>query len=311
MSNGPVNQIVFGSALAGVNQTNELRIYSQDVLGGIRESIYEKGWSGGAKSLTSSKLGSALATANRGLQHIRIYYTSTDNKLREIAYDTGKGWYDGGLNGSGFVVAPYSQIAATYLAKKDDQIRVYVQSPDNSIQEYGFDGPNSGGWKKMSNLGLALPGTSIATTSYGGTSGLSIRTYFQKSDLSITELAYDANTSWYTGQLTIRASSTTPRASLATTSFGDTSSGISLRLYYSTPTNTILEKAFDDPKSGWYDGGFNQASIPGSKIAAISWQTGTDNQIRVYFQKGVSVTAVTEAVYSSGWSLGVLALPPD
>ncbi|KAH7369680.1 fucose-specific lectin [Rhexocercosporidium sp. MPI-PUGE-AT-0058] len=309
MSSSPIEQIAFRTAIAAVNSTNHLRVYSQDVLGGIRESSYEDGWTGGVNVLSTAKRNSPIAAAFKGLEKIRLYSMSSDNKLREFAYDSNVGWYDGTLNKSNFALAPYSQIAATaLLPNKDFNLRIYVQIADKTIQEYGYDNPSSG-WQKMSNLGPALAGTSIAVTSYGGPTGLSIRVYFQKPDLSITELCHDSQSTWYTGSLSIPASSVTPRASLACTNFNDTKSGISLRLYYSSPHNTLLEKGFDG--NGWYDGGFEQKTIPGSKISVISWQKGSEIQIRIYFQKGKHVTAVTEWVWDgAAWTAGVPALPP-
>ncbi|KAL5323176.1 hypothetical protein ACEPPN_007706 [Leptodophora sp. 'Broadleaf-Isolate-01'] len=309
MSSVPVEQIAFRTAIAAVNSADHLRVYSQDVLGGIRESSYEGGWSGGVNVLSTAKRDSPMAAAFKGLEKIRLYSMSSDNKLREFAYDSNAGWYDGAINKSNFQLAPYSQIAATALLPKQEfTLRVYVQIPDKTIQEYGYDNSSSG-WQKMSNLGPALAGTSIAATSYGGSTGLSIRVYFQKPDRSITELCHDSQTTWYTGSLSIPASSTTPRASLACTKFNDTKSGISLRVYYSSPNNSILEKGFDG--NGWYDGGFEQKTIPGSKVSAISWQNGGEIQIRIYFQKGEHVTAVSEWVWDgAGWTAGVAALPP-
>ncbi|KAG9240523.1 fucose-specific lectin [Calycina marina] len=245
------------------------------VQGGIRKSSYEDGWSGGVNVLSKGKRNSPIAAAFKGLEN-----------------------YDGALNNSNFTLAPYSQIAATaLLANKDLTVRIYAQIADNTTQEFGWDNASSG-WQKFVNFGPALPSTSIAVTSYGGPSGLSIRLYFQKPDRSVTELCHDAQSTWYTGSLSIPGSSTTPRASLACTRFNDTKSGISLRLYYSSPHNSILEKGYDG--DGWYDGRFEEPTIPGGKI-----------QIRIYFQKGEHVTAISEWVWDGAeWSSGVAALPP-
>jgi hypothetical protein len=154
----------------------------------------------------------------------------------------------------------------------------------------------------MTNLGVALPGTSIATTSFSGPAGLSIRVYFQTTNLALIEKAYDNNKGWYTGDFSVPTA--IPRASIAVTSFNASSSGVSLRVYYSGPSNVLLEKAYD---GSWYDGGFKISSIPGSQVAVISWP---GPQIRVYFQNGTLVTAVTEWVWSGGWMAGQNALPP-
>ena len=60
--------------------------------------------------------------------------------IKEAAYDNGKGWYDGSLGKSRIEVAPYSKLAACFLASSDMVLRIYCQMTDNSIQEYGWNG---------------------------------------------------------------------------------------------------------------------------------------------------------------------------
>jgi hypothetical protein len=129
------------------------------------------------------------------------------------------------------------------------------------------------------------------------------RTYLQTANLALIEMAYDNGTGWYTGGFSVPKAIT--RASLAAIFFNASSKGVSLRVYYSAANDVLLEKGYDG--SGWYDGGFKQASIPGSKVAAIAW---SNVQIRVYFQNGAKVTAVTEWCWSGGWVAGNPALPP-
>jgi hypothetical protein len=72
---------------------------------------------------------------------IRVYTLTGENTLQEFAYDSGTGWYNGGLGGAKFQVAPYSRIAAVFLAGTDSlQLRMYAQKLDNTIQEYTWDG---------------------------------------------------------------------------------------------------------------------------------------------------------------------------
>lgn len=304
MSVAAVNQVEFGTGIAAVNSTSHLRVYWQAIYAGIRESVYEGAWSGGLTPLANlsatPKLGSGIAATSRGLTNIRVYYISAENKLCEHAYDEGKGWYAGGLNASGFVVAPYSKVAACFLATSDARLRVYVQSTDDTIQEYGYDGA---GWQKMTNLGGALPGTHIATTSWTGSAPLSIRTYYQTTNSALIEKAWDG--SWYTGGFSVPSAPL--RCSIAVTNFNASKSGVSLRVYYAAANNVILEKAYD---GSWYDGGFKQSCIPGSKVAAISWGGGGDLQIRVYFQNGTQDSAISEWCWSGGWVAGRAALPP-
>ncbi|KAH6661856.1 fucose-specific lectin [Halenospora varia] len=283
MATGPVSQIVFRTALAAVNDQAHLRVYSQDVHGGIRESRHEGGWSGGDKPLVVARLDTPIAATSKGLTNIRLYYLSTDDKLCELAYDSGKGWHAGSLTKSGFPVAAYTSIAACYLPG-------WTSLPDEK------------GWQKMSNLGEALPGTSIATCSYAGPFSFSIRTYIQMLNLSLVEKAYDDGKGWYTGGFSIPRA--VPRASLAVCYFNASKSGVSLRVYYSGKGDVLLEKAYD---GSWYDGGFNQPCIAGSKVTCVSWGSV---QIRVYFQNGTDVTAVSEWMWDGKWVAGNQALHP-
>lgn len=160
----------------------------------------------------------------------------------------------------------------------------------------------------MTNLGAALPGTELACTSFSR-SQLSIRVYFQLSNLSVIEKAYDNNSGWYNGALTIP--SLPVRAALACTSFNVSASRVSLRVYYSTTGsngNVLREKGYDN--GPWYDGGFIQPCIPGSGVAVINWGSGGSLNLRVYFENGTKVTGISEWVWFTKWTKGVDAIPP-
>ncbi|OWP05184.1 hypothetical protein B2J93_3315 [Marssonina coronariae] len=285
----------YGSGGGGV-----LRVYTQDVYGGIRESGYSgsgSSWFGGDKVIGTAKIDSPIA--------IRLYYISADFKLKELAYDddkSSKGWFDGELNDKNYSVAPYSAIAATYLATDQLKIRVYVQSPDDTVQEYS----NDGSWYKDQSLGTALPGSSLAVTAYKGGPNASIRLYYQTPNLDLIEKAHDDGGHWETGGFSVK--SATARATISVTSW-TWSSGTGIRVYYTGPNDTILEKGND---GSWYDGAFKQASIPGSQVGSLSWYASGSKspEIRVYFQNGTEVTAVTEWKWQGAWSKGHPALPP-
>ncbi|KFZ08258.1 hypothetical protein V501_06037 [Pseudogymnoascus sp. VKM F-4519 (FW-2642)] len=282
------SDIIFNTAIAAVNNNDHLRVYTQDTNGGVRESLYEGKWQNG----------------NAGNTIIRVYTLSTDNILTETAYSSGRGWYTGDLGAKKFIVAPYSKIAATFLATGSSlQLRVYAQLPDNTIQEYGYDSASTG-WVKQTNLGSAVAGSSIATTSFN-ISSLSIRTYIQTPSLSLAEHAYDTPKGWYTGAFSV--ASAPPRAAIAATSYPASASAISLRVYHAAADNTLVERAYDG--DGWYAGAFVQKTVPGTQVAVIEWTTqGT--QLRVYFQNGTQVSGVSEWVWSGGWVKGAAAIPP-
>jgi hypothetical protein len=197
------------------------------------------------------------------------------------------------------------------------------------IQHLKLLGDNNGkGWTTGTNFGAALPGTSIAATSWGngsphhyiryGESILALQTsflpsfhnlsrsltalrlYYQDTSLNIIEKAWDG-TGWYTGGL--HFSNGVTRTTLGVTSWSEGSSVKGIRLYYSAPSNIIKEKAWDG--NGWYDGGFSQPSIPASNVAALPLPV-----LRVYLQNGTQGTAVTEFAWNGGWVVGHTALPP-
>ncbi|KAL2128753.1 hypothetical protein VTI74DRAFT_8688 [Chaetomium olivicolor] len=293
-----INDISIRTPLAAVANGAHIRVYQLAVDGGVRETLYEGGWTGGQAENTigTVRLNSPLAATALALDHIRVYGIDNDSTLKEFAYDADQGWYLGGLTGQ-FSVAPYSAVAAVFLANKT-KLRVYAQLPDNTIQEYSWDG---NGWYKDQNLGQALPGTSIAATSWGESEdSISIRVYFQDTDKNVIEKGHDPNSSgWYTGYLSFKNDVT--RASLAAVSWG----GPHVRLYYTAPDGCIREKV-----SGghWSDGQFVQPALPASSVAAI---TIGGPQLRIYLQNGTDNTAVTEFIPSGdGGVVGYQALPP-
>lgn len=74
-----------------------------------------------------------------------MYFLSPDNKLRELCYDAGQsgGWFEGAVSAKNVAVAPYSQIAAVYLP--NSAIRVFVQLPGDTIEEFSINGSVASG----------------------------------------------------------------------------------------------------------------------------------------------------------------------
>ncbi|EFY86619.1 hypothetical protein MAC_07308 [Metarhizium acridum CQMa 102] len=272
-----INDIAMRASVAAVSKGSSIRVYESD-----------------------GKIGSPVAATSLGLDFIRVYYIGEDNKAREICYDKhGRHWYNGALNDR-FRLAPYSGLAAIYLEAPDDQklIRIYGQlEDDNTIQEWCYDTKH--GWTLGSNIGDAVPGSSIAATTWAQ-SPHQIRVYVQDANLNIIEKAYDGSR-WHTGGLHIKDA--TPRAAVGVTSWTE-HGNVSIRLYYGSPGNVIKEKAWDHGK-GWYDGDFSQGSVPASHVAATPKPT-----LRVYIQNGTKYTAVTEFAWEGRWDVGQQALPP-
>jgi hypothetical protein len=294
-----INEISIRSPLAAIANGLHLRVYQLAVDGGVREALYEGRWTGGLAKNTigTVRLNSSLAATALKLDHIRVYGIDNNSTIIEFAFDTGKGWHQTGMTGQ-FKVAPYSAIGAVVLGT-NLTLRVYAQMPDNTIQEYAWDG---NGWYKGQNFGEALPGTDIAATSWiESDNRIGLCIYFQDKDKKMIEKYYDdAARKWVTGGFSFQSNVT--RASLAAVSWA----GSHHRVYYSTPDNRIKEKCWDNTGE-WTDGGFDYGVLPASNVATT---TIGGIGLRVYLQNGADNTAITEFVFTDRWSIGNPALPP-
>lgn len=70
-----------------------------------------------------------------------MFYLSSENTVKEIAYDKAEGWFEGSIGKKRYIAAPYSRLAVCNLMKGSDmEMRVYCQLTDNTIQEFGIKG---------------------------------------------------------------------------------------------------------------------------------------------------------------------------
>ncbi|KAJ5986957.1 hypothetical protein N7451_011322 [Penicillium sp. IBT 35674x] len=159
----------------------------------------------------------------------------------------------------------------------------------------------------MANLGPALPGTAITCTSFKG-SRLSMRVYFQDVHQILKEKCFDEGRSWYDGSFKVLNPDFVPlRASLACTSYNIASEKIGIHVFFVTAKG-LQEMVFDGK---WREGKLDIDCILGSEVAATSWGTGKDLQLRVYFQKGEHVSGISEWVFKQDkWEVGKRVLPP-
>ncbi|KAH7369572.1 fucose-specific lectin [Rhexocercosporidium sp. MPI-PUGE-AT-0058] len=310
---GPVSEIAFRTPIAALYKTstteNVIKVFFQDVLGGIRLNSYDDGWNGGTSSFATAKLGTPLAAiGSPSLDKIRLYFLSPENMLRELCYDRGlsSGWFEGALSEKHIQVAPYSQIAAVYLP--DFEIRVYAQKPDDTIQEFNIH--ESSEWAESANLGAALSGSSIAATAYSGSSRIGL--VFQKTDLTIQGNGSNGSIWW---SMDLNITNSLGRGAIAIVSYTDpaNSSDFSVRMYYTASDNRIKEKIFNagSPPGVWVDGTLNMQTIPGSNLSVIVWTSGSKVILRAYLQQGQQVSAISEwAGTTTSWGQGYPALPP-
>lgn len=127
------------------------------------------------------------------------------------------------------------------------------------------------------------------------------RVYFQDTSTNVVEKTWDGS-GWGTGGM--KLANQVPRVSLGVTSW-DEGGKLGIRLYYAAEHGTVIKEHAFDNNRGWYDGGFKQSCLPGSRVAAIPLPI-----LRVYLQNGTEDSSVTEFMWNGGWSVGKAALPP-
>ncbi|RAL09113.1 fucose-specific lectin FleA [Aspergillus homomorphus CBS 101889] len=320
MSTSGAQQIRFRCAIAVVGSEDNFQVFTQDTFGRIRETRCRDGkWSGGTEHdlVRQGILGSPIAAISCPREggsdvsssedttstQVHLYYIGENNVVKEVIRDKDGKWHEGNLNRQEIKVAPYSMMAACCHRGRDrTHCRLYVQMPDNNIQEFGCDDERSG-WSQMTKLGRALPGTGLACLSHSSEShnnSMSIRVFHQSEDLSLKEKFYDGR-NWREGDFSI--SKALPRTDLAATALDNDS----FRVYFIHENNHVVEMVHEGRK--WQRGDFHQQCVPGSQIAALA-SNGKDRKIRLYFQSGKHVTAVTEWMYHREWKETKEALPP-
>ncbi|KAJ5717378.1 hypothetical protein N7488_003024 [Penicillium malachiteum] len=307
METNAAQDIFFRTTIGACNSEGHLRVYMQDVLGKVREAMYEREWSNGTEKniVAQAKICSPIAVASVKLEHIRLYYLTNDNVMKEVVYLASKGWHEGEMNKLNFPVAPYARMNACFLQGVNNTVRVYCQMPDNTIQEFGWSEGSE--WKKMENLGLAMPGSAIACTSFK-TSHMRLRVYFQDPHHVLREKCWDQERGWYDGSFKVSGSHhVPPRAAVACTSYLLGHERIGISVFYAI-AGSMQEVRFD---GRWHEGKMDVNCIPGSEVTAISWGNEKSLEMRVYFQKGEHVSGISEWMYTGGkWKAGKAALPP-
>ena len=65
-----------GTTIGACNSENHLRVYMQDVVGRIREAMYEKDWTNGTEKNTvaHAKISSPIAVTSMQLDHVSRTY---------------------------------------------------------------------------------------------------------------------------------------------------------------------------------------------------------------------------------------------
>ncbi|KAL5340252.1 fucose-specific lectin [Aspergillus crustosus] len=343
MDNIGAQQMRFRCAIAAINHedTDLIHVFCQDNYGGIREVTCQDGkWSGGTEKdvVAHGILGTpVVALCNNVDQLIHVFYIGDRNTVRHVFREQDSNrhgeWREGNLNHENIEVAPYSMMAGCTLRREGSdndkqEMRVYVQLKDNSIQEYGCEveknnrQPGGQRWKKMERLGRALPGTGMACTCSGRGKGKEtcIRLFLQDEHNTIVDQCTRDGKSWEFGNMSIKQA--LPRTDLAATSCGENDT----RVFYIDRDNRVREMKMQmqsgmfSSSERWTAGEFDHPCVAGSQVAAVSWggrgggdahaKAKDDCNIRVYFQAGHEVTAISEWVYRGKWEEGRRSLPP-
>jgi len=274
-----------------VNNQIHLRVYTQDLNGGIRESRWDNGWSGGTAKdvIAQAKPHTSLAGLcwDNGGQ-IRIYYLAADNTVNERCW-SGSGWYAGALNAFKAQALPVSRIAV--IGNNNGAIiNVYFQKPDNVIQEVRY----SNHWFQGTTLSKALVGTGLAALVYNKNGSYNgIRVYFQLPNARLAEDGINVGGGWIReGFTNITAPAGTDLAVISW------SEDPQFRLYLISQSGELREYAYSN---GWNAGiTLPTNTVPASSVAATCW--GAISNIRVYRQ--ANDNQILEEVWNGKWSVG-------
>ncbi|RDW89810.1 uncharacterized protein DSM5745_01585 [Aspergillus mulundensis] len=306
------SEIHYPTGIAAVCEPERMRIYFQSPSGQIRETQYEKGWKGGniGSTIGNARYNTPLAAAaTPGLKNISVFSLTDFNTIMQRTYVPNWGWSYGDIGYYGIQVAPYSKLAAAYPPNSDDDLRVYAQKTDDTIQEWKWT--QSSGWTAGDNLGKALPGTAITATRFTNGSESAIRVYVQHANNDIVQKCHNASKGWYDMNQVIVASAPF-RTAMAITNFHSdpNDTDVNLRLYWVTADGGFWQWC-------WGSSGFRDkrkmhgATLPSSQIAAVAWD-GKPPELRVYYQGGTNGTGITEWAYGKNaqTSVGKTAKDP-
>ncbi|KAJ5915572.1 hypothetical protein N7466_011505 [Penicillium verhagenii] len=305
--NSPAHDIYFRTCIGTCNHDGNIRVYMQDVMGNFREATYDREWSNGTEKnvVAAAKLKSPVAVASMESEDIHVFYLAPNNMVKSAVYDHKRGWSVGDMGRMEIHTAPYSMMAANECSGLHGG-RLYVQLPDNTIQEFGWS--DESGWKKMTNLGPALPGTAISCTSFKAPR-VGLRVYFQDNHRVVKEKCFDDGRGWYDGGFKYTSSKALPpRVGMACTSHNISSDKVGISVFV-VSAQGLQEMVYDG--SRWREGKLDVECIPGSEVAVTCWGSGKDLQMRLYFQKGEHVSGISEWMFrNEKWEAGKVALPP-
>jgi hypothetical protein len=275
-----------------------LRVYTQDIQGGIRESRWDGNWSGGTANdvIARAKPHSPIAVFNYNAgKSIRVYYLSVDNVIQEMCQDDGKKWFAGGLNASNFKASPVSRLAVIGKTWADHHITLYYQRPDEAIGELMQD---NSGWVQGGKLGeKPILGSGLAAVAFHTKSSNGIRVYYQLPDGTLAEAGINEGGKWFRGGLP-KIDTAAPASNMTAFAYGVDNP--SLQVFFLGKTNTPTEFVYSGGWHGPYHPG-NTTASPGAGISVIPVTDPGD--LRLYIQD--ENNRIMEYISSGGnWNRG-------
>ncbi|TFK71245.1 hypothetical protein BDN72DRAFT_467893 [Pluteus cervinus] len=294
------------AAITWHNDGLHVRVYFQKDDGFVYEAAWDKGigWNSGDKKLFQAKIGTPLAAIVfvPTEPKIRVYYLDTSYMLQEYVFSSGWGWKKGATLPSPDLTPITSLAAVTWRQPPNQQIRVYYQKQNSTIQEVVY----SSGWSVgFSFNDHAYPGTSLSAAiikenviNYNP----SFRVYWQEHKLSLNEYAWSG--SWSNRDLHF---SPTPSSGISAVAWLDGSGHAHIRIYLGNAAGNVQQLAYDDP-NGWVIPPFIPVNVTVASfkapVGAIAWQD-EGIEVRIYVQS-TSSNNITELVHSKGWSFRIL-----
>jgi hypothetical protein len=305
------------AATSWLDDQMQLRVYTQDIEGNIRESRYSypDGWTGGTSKdiVVKAKPNSPLAAISffvdmmgAGYYYaVRVYYISPDNILCERRLDGGSTWTAGDLDALNIEASPVSRLEAINSASGSGaDISIFYQRPDGALGNIYWnwpipipqEGDFPSGWVDNGIVGRKpLFGTGLAAVPFrtGDPDTNCNKLFYQLPDGQLAEADVDWAGKWSEGDL--------PKitdAAVATniSGWGYGSPPTSFRLFYLANSNSPVERVYSNNQWGHPKPAGDFIPVPGSDLSII--QLKTADELRLYIQDENNV------IQEYGWSKG-------
>jgi hypothetical protein len=281
----------------------QLRVYTQDLEGGIRESRWNKGWSGGDQRdvIVRAKPNSPIAAFNyNNGDSIRVYYLSVDNVVSEIAQNNHGAWFAGGLNNARIQANPASRLAVIGRTWNNNYINVYYQRPDGRIEEISQD---NSGWNRRNVVGdQPFIGSGLAAILSPLKEPRAIRVYYQLNDKTLAEAGIDEGGKWFNrgGFKSPNGAPTTEIAALSNSNDQN-----SFYVLFLNRQNLLTLRRHEKGVWANEEHPLDTTTSPGSGVAIIT--AHNENSLRVYVQNEDNrIQELVRETATSNWTRGAI-----